>query len=120
MKKDITQDCDNEGEIDDRESEIDDKKCRHDKKGKDYKEGEIDDEEGEIDDTWVAWLSVYKQVKASTKVLAGLISQYMNFVLNFKYNSDAGKDECQGTPGPQQSQAHISEQNKLNNVSHIS
>jgi hypothetical protein len=93
MKKDITQDCDNEGEIDDKESEIDDKKCRHDKKGKDYKEGEIDDEEGEIDDTWVAWLSVYKQVKASVKVLAVLLSQYIIFVLNFMYYIDAGKGE---------------------------
>ena len=86
MKKDITPDCDNEGEIDDKDSEIDDKKGRHDKKGKDYKEGDIDDKEGEIDDTCTLFSS-------SELAIAVLLSQYLKFVRNFLYYIDAGKGE---------------------------
>jgi hypothetical protein len=91
MKKDITQDCDNEGEIDDKESEIDDKKGRHDKKGKDYKEGDIDDKEGEIDDTCTLFSS-------SELAIAVLLSQYLKFVRNFLYYMDykKGEDDKEG------------------------
>ena len=48
----------------------------------------------EIDEPWVAWLSVYKQIKGSTKVLASLASTYNTFLLHFQCHVDAGIEEC--------------------------
>jgi hypothetical protein len=50
----------------------------------------------EIDVVWVAWLAEYKQVKSSLKIIAATLSQYMNFILNFKCHVDAGNKECRG------------------------
>jgi hypothetical protein len=49
----------------------------------------------EIDEPWVAWLSVYKQIKGSTKVLASLVSTYLTFLLHLQCHVDAGIEECQ-------------------------
>eukprot|EP00972_Heterocapsa_arctica_P097695 14415544-Heterocapsa_arctica.AAC.1 len=51
----------------------------------------------EVDEAWLAWVTVYKQVKGFGKALQSLLSMYSNFVLNFKYHAETGKNaECQG------------------------
>jgi hypothetical protein len=49
----------------------------------------------EIDEVWVAWQTLYKQVKTAVKVIASAHTQYQNLVLNFTYFVDADKQECQ-------------------------
>jgi len=49
----------------------------------------------EIDEPWVAWLGIFKQIKASTKLIAAQVSTYGTFVLHFKVAVDAGTKECQ-------------------------
>ncbi len=48
----------------------------------------------EIDEPWVAWLAIFKQIKASTKIIAQQVSTYGTFVLHFKVAVDAGTKEC--------------------------